>query len=161
MYKVTFKGDRQPEELNDEAGAKLFEARKSGNLPAQVQLRPGLLVLSSTIKDIEYIRQQEKRVYSKSELEHFGRTDLAEFLNKDGFLTSIGEIMYYQSKGLLYYNGSKDDVYAQSYLIFIRADRTKDYLTEQDKVQQFKFLKGRKYYAQKQEAAELDSVVSR
>lgn len=162
MYKVTFKGDRSHENIDNEAGAKLYEMKKQGTLPNHVELRDGLLVPSKTIKDIEHIPDAtEKRQYSETELMRFANEELHPYL-KDGYLTQIGEILYYQAKGMVIYTGPTEDVsYAPSYYISVVKDRVKEFGDLQDKVHQYKFLLGRKYLAQKREAAELDSLRSR
>lgn len=150
MYKITFKGDRQPETLEDEKGAKLYELRKTGKLKDQnVELRPGLLVPASSIKDIEFVRDSARREYTKYELEQFAAGELKEYLKEDGVLGPMGEILYYQSKGLLSFCGDTNDAYPSPTHIAINPDTTKAFGELQNKVQQYKYMMGARYAAQK------------
>jgi len=161
MYKVTFKGDRLPETLDDEKGAKLYEMKKDGDMPTNVELRKGMLIMSTSIRDVEYVADEQRKDYSEPELLKFEKEELKEFLNEKGELASVGELLFYQSKGLVNYTGPKDAPYVASFDIQINRLRTRDFADMQHKMSQYKFLKGRKYYAQKHEAREHDLKRSR
>lgn len=158
-YKVTFKGDRTPEILDDENGEKLYQRRKEGTLTVNVELKKGLLVAASSIKDVECITDNSSRIaYSKEELMTFADQELRPYLN-NGYLSQIGELLFYEAKDLIYLPGDPNG-FAGGRGIEVRKDKTKELAVMKEKIYQFKFMQGRKYLASKRDMKNLDESMS-
>ncbi len=158
-YKLTFKGDRKEEVINDEQGRQLYSDWQNGALPDRVEVRSGLTVLANTIKSMEYIyAAQERYEHTKTELLNFERDKLAPFLNEAGELTFEKELRFIESEGYWRVVVLNEPIRSDSDVeVYLNDTLLEQFNQTREKLGQWKLMRGKRSYAKKMQHREYEA----
>lgn len=163
MYRISFKGTRQPEVVPDARGKAMYDDFQTSKMPAKVEIRSGLTIESSSIRDIEYIPDSTRypKGPTEAELKNFAEKELKRYLNDDGELSPANEIAFMVAKGLITVTFHSETYQtASDATLYVKTNRVREYQEMVDLIGHWKTLVGKANYGKRQRIKDLDELAA-